>query len=71
MLISLHQIIINIEDLLFIINFSNVIICGDLNAHHKMWDDGTLNTNGQHFINFIDKHDYKILNTDLQDIFIY
>ena len=47
----------------FVKDFTNVIICGDFNAHHKMWDNDMPNTNGQHFINFIDKYDYTILNT--------
>ena len=55
--------LIDMEDLSFIKSFTNVIICGNFNAHQKMWDDGTLNTSGQHFINFIDKYDYTILNT--------
>ena len=37
--------LIGIEDLPFVNDFTNVIICGNFNAHHKMWDDGTLNTN--------------------------
>ena len=40
----------------------DVTICGDFNVLRKMWDDGSLNTNGQHFISFVDKYDYTILN---------
>ena len=30
----------------FIANFCHAIICGEFNAHHKMWDAGSANQNG-------------------------
>ena len=47
----------------FITKFPNVIICGDFNAHHKMWDSGTPNQNGVSLLAFIEENDYSLQNT--------
>ena len=48
----------------FITNFRNVIICGDFNAHHKMWDARPANSNGYRLLDFIEQNDYSVMNTD-------
>ena len=48
----------------FIAKFRNVIICGDFNAHHKMWDAGSANQNGYRLLDFIEQNHYSIMNTD-------
>ena len=47
----------------FITKFPKVIICGDFNAHHKMWDSGTPNQNGISLLAFIEENDYSLQNT--------
>ena len=49
--------------LLFITKFPNVIICGDFNAHRKMWDYSTPNQNGVGLLAFIEENDYSLQNT--------
>ena len=41
----------------------NVIICGDFNAHNKMWGSGTPNQNGVSSLDFIEENDYSLQNT--------
>ena len=50
--------------LLFVTKFRKVIISGDFNAHHKMWDTGSPNTNGYRLFDFIEQNDYAVMNTD-------
>ena len=37
----------------FITKFPDVDICGDFNAHHKMWDSDIPNQNGVSLLAFI------------------
>ena len=46
-----------------ITKFPEVIICGDFNAHHKMWDSGNSNQNGVSLLAFIEENDYLLQNT--------
>ena len=48
----------------FIAKFRHVIICGDFNAHHKMWDAGSAHQNGYGLLDFIEQNDYSVVNTD-------
>ena len=48
----------------FITKFLDLIICGDFNAHHKMWDStSTSNQNGVSLFDFIEENDYSLQNT--------
>ena len=49
----------------FITKFPIVIICGDFNAHHKMWNSGTPNQNGISLLAFIEENDYSLQNTSI------
>jgi len=46
----------------YINKFPNVIMCGDFNAHHRLWDVGTPNQNGYILADFIENNEYTILN---------
>ena len=48
----------------FFAKFRHVIICGDFNAHHKMWDAGFANQNDYGLLDFIEQNDYSVMNTD-------
>ena len=47
----------------FITNFSNAVICGDFNAHHKIWNFNTPHKNGVSLLDFIEKNNYSLQNT--------
>ena len=59
-------VILNVDNnvLQFIAKFRHVIICGDFNALHKMWDAGSANQNGYGLLDFIEQNDYSVMNTD-------
>ena len=47
----------------FITNFSDAVICGDFNAHHKIWKFNTPIQNGASLLDFIEKNNYSLHNT--------
>ena len=47
----------------FITNFSDAVICGDFNAHHKMWNFDTPHQNGASLLDFIEQNNYSLQNT--------
>ena len=56
---------IDTKALSFVNKYRNVILCGDFNAHHKMWDKGSPNVNGNRLVDFVEQYDYSVLNVTL------
>lgn len=42
-----------------------VIVMGDLNAHHNLWGSFQNNSNGEKVMELIDKYDYVVLNEEI------
>ena len=48
-----------------------VIIYGDFNAHHKIWNSGTPNQNGISLFAFIEENDYSLQNTSIPTYMVF
>ena len=53
---------IDINVLSYFKRFSNILLCGDFNARHRMWDVGSPNNNGYRLVEFIEENDFTVLN---------
>ena len=47
----------------FLSNFAKVILCGNFNAHHGMWESEYTNCSGRSLVEALDVHDLVVLNT--------
>ena len=53
-----------------ILSLDNVVICGDLNAHHPTWGSAVANSSGKNLNPFLENVDYVLLNLSVPTHFI-